>query len=52
MKNTPQYSPEFVGLDTRAIMQTEFLKLQQVLSEVTDSIEKISERLKALEKSE
>lgn len=51
MKNAPQYSPEFVGADTRVIMQTEFLKLQQVLSEVANSIEKIAERVEALEKS-
>jgi len=52
MKNTPQYSPEFVGADTRVIVQTELLKLQQVLSEVTASIEKIAERVDALEKAE
>jgi hypothetical protein len=52
MKNSPQYSPEFVGADTRVVMETELLKLQQVLAEIANSIEKIAERVEALEKSE
>lgn len=52
MKNSPQYSPEFVGTDTRKIAETEFLKLQQILAEITNSIEKIAERVEALEKVE
>ena len=50
MRNSPQYNPEFVGTDTRVIMETELLKLQKVLAEVTLSIEKIVERVNALEK--
>ena len=50
MRNSPQYNPEFVGADTRVIMETELLKLQKVLAEVTLSIEKIVERVNALEK--
>ena len=52
MRNSPQYSPELVGSDPRKIAETEFLKLQQILAEITDSIEKIAERVEALEKVE
>ena len=52
MRNSPQYNPEFVGADTRVIVQTELLKLQKVLAEITLSIEKITERVNALENAE
>lgn len=52
MRNAPQYNPELVGADTRVILETELLKLQKILAELANSIEKISERVNALEKSE
>jgi hypothetical protein len=52
MKNSLQYSPEFVGADTWVIVQNELLKLQQILAELANSIEIIAERVEALEKSE
>ena len=51
MKNAPQYSPEFVGADTRVIVQTELLKIQQVLSEMANSIENLSEQVNAFQAS-
>ena len=51
MRNSPQYNPEFVGSDSKVIMETEFLKLQKILAEVTASIEKIVERVDDLEKN-
>jgi hypothetical protein len=49
MKNSLQYNPELTGADPRVIMETELLKLQQVLAEVTDSIAKLEERVETLE---
>lgn len=50
-RGPPIYAPELVGINSRHIVEREFLKLQEVVDQVAQHLDSIMNRLEALEAS-
>lgn len=50
-RGPPIYAPELVGINSRQIVEREFLKIQEVVDQVAGQLELIMQRLDALEES-
>lgn len=50
-RGPPIYAPELVGINSRQIVEREFLKLQEVVDQVAQHLDSIMNRLEALEAS-
>ncbi len=50
-RGPPIYAPELVGINSRQIVEREFLKLQEVVDQVAQHLDSIMKRLEALEAS-
>ena len=50
-RGPPIYAPELVGINSRQIVEREFLKLQEVVDQVAQHLDSIMHRLEALEAS-
>ena len=50
MRSDITYAPELIGSNERLIVEREFLKLQQVISQLADVTSRLQERLEKLEK--
>lgn len=51
-RGPPIYAPELVGINSRHIVEREFLKLQEVVDQVAKHLDAIIDRLDALEASQ
>jgi hypothetical protein len=51
-RGPPIYAPELAGINSRQIVEREFLKLQEVVDQVAKHLDKIIDRLDALEASQ
>lgn len=51
-RGPPIYAPELVGINSRHIVEREFLKLQEVVDQVAKHLDTIIDRLDALEASQ
>ena len=50
-RGPPIYAPELVGINSRQIVEREFLKIQEVVDQVAQHLDSIMTRLEALEAS-
>jgi hypothetical protein len=50
-QRAPIYSPELVGINSRQVVEREFLKIQEVVDQVAGQLELIMKRLDSLEES-
>lgn len=48
-RGPPIYAPELVGINSRQIVEREFLKIQEVVDQVAQHLDSIMNRLEALE---